>query len=60
MIYMFDSKNKTEFIDFLSKLLTFDYTKRITTEEALKHPFLNDEEKNIEINEKKIDNHEEE
>ncbi len=60
MIYMFDSKNKTEFIDFLSKLLTFDYTKRITTEEALKHPFLNDEEKNIEINEEKIDNHEEE
>ena len=43
MIYMFDNQNKSYFIDLLSKMLTFDYTKRITTEEALKHPFLNDE-----------------
>ena len=40
MIYMFDDKNKNLFIDLLSKMLTFDYTKRITTEKALKHPFL--------------------
>ena len=42
MIYMFDNKSKAEFIDLLSKMLTFDYTKRITTKEALKHPFLNE------------------
>jgi serine/threonine protein kinase len=27
-------------IDLLRKLLTFDFTKRITVEEALKHPYL--------------------
>ena len=43
MIYMFDSKNKSDFIDLMGKMLTFDYTKRITAEEALKHPFLNEE-----------------
>ena len=43
MIYMFDNKSKSEFIDLLSKMLTFDYTKRITTKEALRHPFLNEE-----------------
>ena len=42
MIYMFDNKSKAEFIDLLSKMLTFDYTKRITTKEALNHPFLNE------------------
>ena len=42
MIYMFDNKSKAEFIDLLSKMLTFDYTKRITTKEALQHPFLNE------------------
>ena len=54
MIYMFDNKNKSDFIDLLSKMLTFDYTKRITTEEALKHPFLNEE-----INEETKSNDEE-
>ena len=43
MLYMFDSKNKSDFIDLMGKMLTFDYTKRITAEEALKHPFLNEE-----------------
>jgi len=43
MIYMFDSKNKSDFINLMGKMLTFDYTKRITAEEALKHPFLNEE-----------------
>jgi serine/threonine protein kinase len=43
MIYMFDSKNKSDFIDLMGKMLTFDYTKRITAKEALKHPFLNEE-----------------
>ena len=46
MIYMFDDRNKSEFIDLLSKMLTFDYTKRITTKEALRHPFLNDDDEN--------------
>jgi serine/threonine protein kinase len=62
MIYMFDNKTKSEFIDFLGKMLTFDYTKRITTEEALKHPFLNEEENDItdNISEEKNENNEEE
>jgi len=55
MIYMFDNKNKNEFIDLLSKMLIFDYTKRITSEEALKHPFLN-EENNQEIKEESKNN----
>ena len=46
MIYMFDNKTKSDFIDLLSKMLTFDYTKRITTKEALRHPFLNDDDEN--------------
>lgn len=29
-----------EAIDLLRKLLTFDFTKRITVEEALQHPYL--------------------
>ena len=62
MIYMFDNKSKAEFIDLLSKMLTFDYTKRITTKEALKHPFLNEEENDItdNISEEKNENNEEE
>ena len=55
MIYMFENKNKNEFIDLLSKMLIFDYTKRITSEEALKHPFLN-EENNQEIKEESKNN----
>ena len=43
MIYMFDNKNKADFIDLMGKMLTFDYTKRITAEEALNHPFLKEE-----------------
>lgn len=42
-------------IDLLRKLLTFDASKRITVEEALRHPFLSslhfpDDEVNININ----------
>ena len=57
MIYMFDNENKSCFIDLLSKMLIFDYTKRITTEEALKHPFLNQciDEKIIEENKENIE-----
>ena len=36
-----DKINKNNFIDLLGKMLCFDYTKRITTEEALNHPFFN-------------------
>ena len=39
LIYMIDERNKFNFIDLLEKMLCFDYTKRITTEEALNHPF---------------------
>ena len=63
MIYMFDDRNKSEFIDLLSKMLTFDYTKRITTKEALRHPFLNDDDENekyIYMNEENNYNYEEE
>ena len=57
MIYMFNNKDKSDFIDLLSKMLTFDYTKRITAKEALKHPFLNDynNEEIIEENKESIE-----
>ena len=42
LIYMFDEKNKINFLDLLGKMLVFDYTKRISTQEALNHPFFND------------------
>ena len=42
LIYMFDEKNKNNFVDLLGKMLCFDYTKRITTQEALSHPFFNE------------------
>ena len=42
LIYMFDEKNKNNFIDLLGKMLCFDYTKRITTQEALNHPFFSE------------------
>ena len=39
LIYMMDEIDKNNFIDLLGKMLCFDYTKRITTDEALNHPF---------------------
>ena len=39
LIYMMDEIDKNNFIDLLGKMLRFDYTKRITTDEALNHPF---------------------
>ena len=39
LIYMMDEIDKNNFIDLLGKMLSFDYTKRITTDEALNHPF---------------------
>ena len=42
LIYMFDEKNKNNFVDLLGKMLCFDYTKRITTQEALNHPFFSE------------------
>ena len=56
MIYMFDSKNKSDFIDLLGKMLTFDYTKRITAQEALQHPFLNNENEKINNGEENKEN----
>ena len=42
MIYMFDKQDQELFIDLLEKMLTFDYTKRITAKDALNHPFFNE------------------
>ena len=42
LIYLMDEINKKNFIDLLSKMLCFDYTKRITTEKALNHIFFED------------------
>ena len=42
LIYMFDEKNKNNFVDLLGKMLCFDFTKRITTQEALNHPFFSE------------------
>ena len=39
LIYMMEKNDKNNFIDLLSKMLCFDYTKRINTDEALNHPF---------------------
>ena len=39
LIYMMNEKDKENFIDLLGKMLCFDYTKRVTTDEALNHPF---------------------
>ena len=39
LIYMMEKNDKNNFIDLLSKMLCFDYTKRIKTDEALNHPF---------------------
>ena len=39
LIYMMDEIDKNNFIDLLSKMLRFDYRKRISTDEALIHPF---------------------
>lgn len=36
------AKAPKEALDLLKKMLTFDFNKRITVEEALKHPYLAD------------------
>ena len=42
MLYLFEKKDKDNFIDLLKKMLELDYKKRITCQEAINHPFLND------------------
>jgi serine/threonine protein kinase len=42
MIYMFEQKDRDNFIDLLKKMLELDYKKRITCQDAIKHPFFND------------------
>ena len=37
----FNNDDKVNFYDLLSKMLNFDYKKRISTKEALEHKFLN-------------------
>lgn len=36
------SKAPKDALDLLKKMLTFDFNKRISVEEALKHPYLSD------------------
>ena len=38
---LFNNDDKVNFYDLLSKMLNFDYKKRISTKEALEHKFLN-------------------
>jgi len=40
LLYMFQKEDRDNFIDLLGKMLNIDYTKRINTEEIMKHPFL--------------------
>ena len=42
LLYMFEKEDRNNFVDLLGRMLTIDYTKRITTEEILRHPFLNE------------------
>ena len=42
LLYMFEKPDRDNFIDLLGKMLNIDYTKRINTEEILKHPFLDE------------------
>ena len=41
LICLFNNVDKENFHDLLSKMLNFDYKKRISTKDALKHQFLN-------------------
>ena len=42
LLYIFEKEDRDNFVDLLGKMLNIDYNKRITTEEILKHPFLNE------------------
>ena len=39
MIYLFEQKDKDNFLDLLKQILEIDYKKRITCQDALKHDF---------------------
>ena len=41
LICLFNNVDKENFHDLLKKMLNFDYKKRISTKDALKHQFLN-------------------
>ena len=41
LLYMFEKEDRDNFIDLLGKMLNIDYTKRINSQNILKHPFLN-------------------
>ena len=43
LLYLFNQNDKDNFINLLSRMLEFDYRKRITVEEAINHEFLKDE-----------------
>ena len=41
LLYMFEKEDRDNFIDLLGKMLNIDYNKRISSQNILKHPFLN-------------------
>ena len=40
LLYMFEKEDRDNFIDLLGKMLYIDYNKRISTQDILKYPFL--------------------
>ena len=40
LLYMFEKEDRDNFIDLLGKMLYIDYNKRISVQDILKHPFL--------------------
>ena len=39
LLYMFEKEDKDNFVDLLGKMLNIDYTKRISSQDILNHPF---------------------
>ena len=44
LLYLFNKNDREKFINLLSKMLEFDYKKRIMIKDAIEHEFFNDEE----------------
>ena len=62
LLYLFNKYDRDNFINLLSRMLEFDYKKRITVQEAIDHEFLKDEiidHVDVDVDENKINNDEE-